>query len=383
MVMAQSQPRSRIAICGTGFVGRQLARAVDRAPDLVVSAVLTRRPVAQVADYPNPSRLTRSLEVFVRDTDLVVECSGDPFFAFHVVEAAFEAGLPVITMNSEFQVTVGSHFAAAGYLSEAEGDQPGCLAAFAEDATEMGFTPVVFGNMKGFLNVDPSPATMALWGERKGISLSRVTSFTDGTKLQIEQALVANGLGAGVAKRGMMGLPGANPRAAMEELGRVALAEGRPLVDYVLGSELPPGVFITAIHDEAETGALDSFKLGAGPLYVLERPFHVCGLEIPKTIRRALRGDKPLLNNTARPRFSVAAIAKRHLRAGCTIKQGIGGFDVRGEIVEAVGTPGHVPIGALCDATITRDVHAGEILQWADVEVPDSAPLQACRRLFP
>ena len=33
-----------------------------------------------------------------------------------------------------------------------------------------------------------------------------VTSFTDGTKVQIEQCLVANGLDAGIAKEDLIGL---------------------------------------------------------------------------------------------------------------------------------------------------------------------------------
>ena len=41
---------------------------------------------------------------------------------------------------------------------------------------------------------------MLHWSRRNGISLPMVTAFTDGTKLQIEQALVANGLGATIAR---------------------------------------------------------------------------------------------------------------------------------------------------------------------------------------
>ena len=45
--------------------------------------------------------------------------------------------------------------------------------------------------MKGFLNHHPTPGEMRYWAKRQGISLRQVTSFTDGTKIQIEQAFVA------------------------------------------------------------------------------------------------------------------------------------------------------------------------------------------------
>ncbi len=59
----------------------------------------------------------------------------------------------------------------------------------------MGFKPVVYENIKGFLNTSPSKEDMEFWSKRNGTTLGMTTSFTDGTKVQIEQALVANGLG--------------------------------------------------------------------------------------------------------------------------------------------------------------------------------------------
>ena len=112
------------------------------------------------------------------------------------------ASIPVVTMDAEVQVTTGSHFARKGLFTEAEGDQPGCLAALREEAVQMGFLPLVYGNIKGFLNHNPVPDEMAFWAKKQGISLDKVTAFTDGTKVQIEQGLVANGLGAGILRPG-------------------------------------------------------------------------------------------------------------------------------------------------------------------------------------
>jgi len=132
------------------------------------------------------------------------------FHGTSVIERAFEAGLKVVTVNAELQVTTGSYLAGKGFLTEAEGDQPGSLAALREDALQMGFEPLVYGNMKGYLNHDPSPEDMAYWANRQGISIDQTTSFTDGTKVQIEQVIIGNGLGATITRQGMEGLASTN-----------------------------------------------------------------------------------------------------------------------------------------------------------------------------
>ncbi|MEB3265318.1 MAG: SAF domain-containing protein [Cyanobacteriota bacterium] len=374
--------KARIGISGTGFIARQLLRALARTADLEPVAVLSRRPPAAVENWPDQRLLTGDPQSLAQGCDVVVECCGDPVQAARVVEAAFRQGRPVVTMNTEFHVTCGSAFVGEGWLSEAEGDQPGCTAALARDVRAMGFRPLVYGNMKGFLNHTPTPEEMAYWGGRQGISLEQVTAFTDGTKVQMEQVLLANGCGATILRQGLVGVPGADRLAAARELGRLAEAHGAPVADYILERGHPPGVFVTAAADPAEADALRYYKMGDGPHYVFERPYHLCSLEIAKTIREALAGSEPLLNNGPRPAVSVAAIAKRDLAAGERISRGMGGFDLRGEAVLTEAAPGHVPLGIVLDAVLRRPVAAGTVLQWADVELPDSLALRLTRQLF-
>ena len=374
--------QARIGISGTGFIARQLLRALARTTDLQPVAVLSRREPEAVEGFPEPNLLTSRVDALAEGSDVVVECCGDPVQAARVVEAAFQLGRPVVTMNTEFHVTCGSAFVGRGWLSEAEGDQPGCTAALARDVKAMGFTPLVYGNMKGFLNHTPTPEEMAYWGGRQGISLEQVTAFTDGTKVQMEQVLLANGCGATILRQGLVGVQGPDRQAAALELGRLAEAHGAPVADYILERGHPPGVFVTAAADPAEADAMRYYKMGDGPHYVFERPYHLCSLEIAKTIREALAGAPPLLNNGDRPAVSVAAIAKRDLAAGERISRGMGGFDLRGEAVLAEAAPGHVPLGIVLNAVLRRPVAAGGVLGWDDVELPDSLALRLTRQLF-
>jgi predicted homoserine dehydrogenase-like protein len=368
----------RLGLVGTGFIASGLLAMCAARIDVRVTAQLTRRPISQVRTS-RPELLTNSLDEMVSKSDVVVECSGSVGHAAEVVAAAMAAGRPVVTMNSEFHVTVGSHFVGSGYLTEAEGDQSGSLAALAEEAGEMGFEPRLYGNTKGFLNLDPSPEEMAYWAGKQGISVDQVTAFTDGTKVQIEQALVANGLEGTIVRRGLLG-----PRVETVEegVGRLwAEAErvGRPCADFIVTPQWPGSIFISATHPSADAATLRYFKLGSGPLHTLVRPYHLCFLEIGKTLARLRQGRGVLLDNSAAPRVSVAAVVKKDLPAGTRMARGIGSFLVRGESVLLADELDHVPIGLLEGAVLKAPVEAGQTLSWAEVDVPDSLGLTAWR----
>ncbi|CAN5896764.1 SAF domain-containing protein [soil metagenome] len=361
----------RIGIIGSGFIAVGLCLLARAFNDMTVSRVLTRREISTVKNI-DTSLLTQSLDEVLSNSDIIIECSGDIIHASKVVDEALKAGLPVITMGSEFHVTVGSYFCQQGYLTEAQGDQPGSLAALHEEAVQMGFKPLVYGNIKGFLNHHPKADEMAYWAKLNGISIPQVTSFTDGTKLQIEQALIANGLGAGIVQRGMLGLCDVPLSDAGIMLGHEAKSFGTAISDYVLNKNLPAGVFVVAEHPDAQPDVLRYLKLGDGPYYTLLRPYHLCHLEIPQTVRRVMAGKPVLLNNSAEPRVNVVAIAKQDMPAGHLIENAIGGWDVRGEAATITEFPDAPPIGLLSGARLRTSVVQGQILNLSDVDIPDS-----------
>ncbi|MFG3454181.1 NAD(P)-dependent oxidoreductase [Stutzerimonas stutzeri] len=344
--------------------------------DVQITRVLTRRKLETLSDFPLPGALTNSIDELIAHADIIVECTGDVFFGTEVIERAFEAGLPVVTVNAELQVTTGSYLAGKGLLTEAEGDQPGSLAALHEDALHMGFQPLVYGNMKGYLNHNPSREDMAYWSKRQGISIDQTTSFTDGTKVQIEQVVVGNGFGATISRPGLEGIASTDLNRSGNILGLIADGLGQPIVDYVIPDGYPAGgVFLVCRHDEVQAPAIDYFKLGAGPYYVLTRPFHLCSLEVGKTVRRVLAGGGVLLNNSIEPTLGVAAIAKRDMKAGEVIERGIGGFDVRGEAVRLADELDHVPIGLLRHTVLKRAVTPGQMITFDDIEMQPSRVL--------
>ncbi len=372
----------KIGIIGSGFIANGLAKLLMQHPSYILSKVLTRTEISKRKDFIRKDILTNALDDLIDTCDLIVECSGDAIYATESIDRILKFSIPVVTMNSEFHVTTGSYFVDKGLVTEAEGDQPGVEAILHEEALAMGFKPLAYVNIKGFLNENPSREEMEYWGNKSNLSLEMVTSFTDGTKVQIEQALVANGLGAGIIREGLMKLEDDDMLHGGSILADKAKALGYPISDYLLSAKLPAGVFLIVEHDEEQMDSLRYYKLGEGPYYVLERTYHLCHLEIIKTIKRVLTGGGVLLNNGKNPKLSVAAIAKHDLKPGDSIQKGIGSFDVRGEAIHIDKHPNHVPIGLLAHAKIVRNVKEGEIVKFDDVALPESLARDIWREIL-
>lgn len=372
---------TRIGIVGTGFIGQGIVLALESQNDLQVSKVLTRRKVNAEFKFVRPELLTDSIDELIENSDLVVECTGSVLWATLVLDRVLEANIPVVTMDSEVHITTGSYLAQKGLITEAEGDQPGCLAALRESVIQMGFKPLVYGNIKGFMNLAPTPEDMAYWSNKQGISLDQVTSFTDGTKVQIEQAFVANGLGADVLQDGLMGPSSEDILTGGVQIAEAAKQLGRSVSDYILSPKSPAGVFIIAEHESNQKDYLRYLKMGEGPYYSIVQGYHLCHLEVAKTIRRVLNGGGVLLNNTTMPQVTVVAIAKKDLQVGDKIQRGIGSFEVRGIATKFSSHPNAVPIGLLENVTMVKRVEAGAILTFDDIDIPNSLALTACLKI--
>ncbi len=369
--------KTRIGIVGTGFIASGLRHLIQVSPDFVTSKILTRRPISSLNDHPN-GVLTNSINELVDHSDIVFECSGDVVHATEVVLAATNAKKKVVTLNAEFHTTTGSYFVRRGdYVTDADGDQPGCLARLKQEIIGMGFEPMAYVNIKGFINLNPERKEMEYWSEQQGIRLEQVVSFTDGTKLQIEQTLVANGLGATIAPGGMTGAR-VESLTDMDYLVRIAEQAGQAVSDFTLCKGAPPGVLIVAKNKEADRLGkyiVGPLKTTEGLAYVMLRPYHLCHLEALNTLRRVIAGEGMLINNSANPQFTITAVAKGKIARGSVIEKGAGGFDVRGVAAKISTNKQAVPICLLQNTRVIRDIEPGQVVCFDDVEMSESNAL--------
>ena len=376
------RPATRVGISGTGFVARGVFAALSRQPDFAVTGVLTRRPPALSADAFPEALLTNSAERLAERADIVFDCSGDTVHAAEVLTTAGAAGAKLVTLGAETQVTIGTALLARGHwLTEAHGDQPGAFAALHREARAMDFAPLAYVNLKGFHDPDPTPGNMAYWAERQRISLRAVTSYTDGTKLQIEQVLVANGLGARIARQGLIGGEVAD-LADLDRFADAARAIGAPISDYVVHPAVK-GVVILADNEIAELtpdfSAFAKIRTREGRAFRLLKPFYLVHLEAARTLREIIGGQPPLLNNGRAPVATIVAVAKRPLARGTVLETALGGFELRGEAAELAGHETTVPITLLDGARLTRALEPGEIVTQADVELPETLAFRLWR----
>lgn len=396
----------RVGISGPGFMARGMMNHIHHTtPGMVITAVHARDPekaraaldyagygADEVGDADNASTIaqlasagkvavTGDFEALTASdaVDVVVDATGAVEFGAHLALSAIENGKHLVLMNAEVDATIGTVLArraeAAGIVyTGMDGDQPGVQMNLIRFVRGLGLRPLVAGNIKGLQDEYRNPTTQKGFAEKWGQDPHMVTSFADGTKVSVEQALVANAAGFSVHRRGCLGRDHeghVDELAQMYDLDELLALGGA--VDYVVKAKPGPGVYVLATQDDPkQQHYLNLYKLGEGPLYPFYTPYHLCHFEVPTTIARAaLLGDaciKPLQDG---PRVEVVTVAKRDLVAGQTL-DAKGGYDYYGqcEKAEVQRRENLIPLGLAEGCVLTRDIKKDEVIGYADVQVP-------------
>lgn len=393
----------RVGMIGAGFMGRGVAnQIINSVPGMVLSAVSNRtlgtaRRAYVEAGTPEPetaesqaqldAAITKGRPVVTEDAlllcrapglDAVIDVTGDVEFGAAVTLEAIAHGKHVVTMNAELDATVGPILKvradrAGVILTAADGDQPGVQMNLYRFVRSIGLTPLVCGNIKGLQDPYRTPTTQKGFAEKWGQNPYMVTSFADGTKISFEQAIVANGTGMSVERRGMRG---ADHRGHVDELTTAydvdMLRELGGVVDYVVGSKPGPGVFVLATHDDPkQRHYLNLYKLGEGPLYSFYTPYHLCHFEVPLSVARVVLLGDPVLQPLGAPTVEVVTTAKRDLKAGEEI-DALGGYMTYGQAEKAAVAREErlLPLGMAAGCRLVRDLPKDAVLTYDDVAMP-------------
>jgi predicted homoserine dehydrogenase-like protein len=316
--------------------------------------------------------------------DVIIEATGEIEFGAQVVLHAIEAQKHVILMNSELDAVVGPilkvYADRAGVIyTNSDGDQPGVIMNLLRFVEGIGCRPVLAGNMKGLQDPYRTPETQKAFAERYYQKPRMVTSFADGTKISMEMAVVANATGFRAGQRGMYG-PDCEHVTEAASLFPMDQLMGDGLVDYVLGAQPGGGVFILGYNENSiQQRYLNYYKMGDGPIYVFYTPYHLCHLEVPNTVARAVLFGDVTAAPIGGPVCEVLTAAKRDLRAG-EVLDGIGGFTCYGVLdnVEDIQGEGLLPMSLSEGCRMRRDVPRDSILGYDDVSLPEN---RLCDRL--
>jgi len=392
----------KMGLVGCGQMGSGMVSLVSQMPGLEVVAIaeldLERAkgayetagiPEENIVVVDNPEKaedlLGRGKVIICKDASAlvsipslqaVVEATGIPRVGAQVALQCIFHQKHVIMLNVETDVTVGwilekmAEKANVSYAVSA-GDEPGAIKELYNFASSLGFSVVTAGKGKNNpLDLDATPEDCQEEALRKDMNPRMLTSFIDGTKTMIEMAAVANATGLVPDVPGMHG-----PKVDVSELTQVLIPKKdggilsrSGVVDYSTG-KVAPGVFlIVTTGKERVRKDLGFYGMGEGPYYLLYRPYHLCSIETPLSVARAVLFNEPTLNAEQRV-AEVVTVAKQNLDVGVTIGA-IGGYHVLGRIypLQEARKKNLLPLGLAEGARVKMRIAKGEYISMDMVE---------------
>jgi len=397
----------RVGLVGAGAMGVGIAWQVARTPGMELAFVAdlqldaackavdaagahpklvdaSYRSAGENRDVLIAQDALRLLQEVAVECDVLVESTNTIGAAARYCFAAIERGMHVILMNAEVDLALGpllQHEANRHgvVVTSDAGDQHGVLARMMDEIEMWGFRIVQAGNIKGFLDRYATAESLIGEAAKRNLSPIQCCAYTDGTKLNIEMAIIANARNMPPFVDGMEG-PACDDVHRVLELFDFDAYGNVGRVDYVLGAEPGGGVYVVAhCDDPLQSEYLRYYKLGNPPYYLFYRPYHLCHLETTRAIALAsLYGKHVLIPNHGRV-ADVYAHAKRDLKAGETVEHGIGGDHFYGMIrpcCQADPDRG-VPISLIeaegsRTATLLNDVPIDSAVTLDDLELPDT-----------
>lgn len=411
----------RVGLIGAGKFGSMFLAQVPTTPGIAVAAIADLAPerartACRVVGWDN-GRIAAT--AFVEDgaalaarddVEVVVEATGNPAAGIAHARAAIAAGKHVVMVNVEADVLAGPLLAeearGAGVVySLAYGDQPALTAELVDWARACGFSVVAAGKGTKYLpayhavtpdDVWPHYGLTADEAHKAGMNPQMFNSFLDGTKSAIEMAAIANATGLDVPSDGLSFPPCGvddlpyvlRPRADGGVLDRTGMVEvvsslerdGRPVY-----RDLRWGVYVViAAPNDYAAACFRQYGLRTDPsgrYAAMYKPYHLIGLELNVSVLSAALRREP--TGQARGfRGDVVAVAKRRLAAG-EMLDGEGGYTVWGKLMPAVASleRGALPIGLAHRVRLVRDIEAGGVLRWHDVEAITGPAAEARRAM--
>ncbi|MCP4423251.1 MAG: Gfo/Idh/MocA family oxidoreductase [Chloroflexi bacterium] len=392
----------RVGIIGAGYMGRGMVLQIETAITGMRTTAVYNRTISEAArayrqagvESIQTVKTTAQLEEAIakdqyaitddamllcraEGIDAIVEATGEIEFGVHVTLEALKHGKHVILMNAELDATLGPILKvyadrAGVVITDVDGDQPGEVMNLLRFVRAIGYRPVLAGNIKGLQDHYRTPKTQAGFAAKHNQKPRLITSFADGTKISMEMAVVANATGFKVGTRGMYGPECKHATEAIDLFPKEQLLDGG-LVDYILGAEPGPGVFVLGYNDDPiKQQYAKYFKMGDGPFYVFYVPYHLPHLEAPLTVARAVLFNDAAATPLGGPVCDVITMAKRDLKAGETL-DGIGGFTTYGtlENYDVCQEGNLLPMGLSEGCVIKRDVPIDYAITYDDVDLPD------------
>ncbi len=282
----------------------------------------------------------------------------------------------LILMNADIDLIFGPHLmklaheAGVTYTS-CDGQQHAHIGKLFKDMQLWGFDPVMAGSISGTIDRDANPTSVIAQVGAFNKDTRDVTAIADGTRLNVEMALVANALDMVTAIPGMYGFQAESVHDVLSLYDLEILHSlNKPVVEYLEGASPTGGAFTVGYCDNPfQAEMMRGMMMGNGPFYVFYQPYHLRHVQAIANIARAVLDDAPLLEPTYGLRTNVYSYAKSDLRAGQAL-DGVGGYNTYGLIENCppINEDWGLPIGLAEGVVLRRDVAKDEKVNLMDVE---------------
>jgi predicted homoserine dehydrogenase-like protein len=238
--------KTNVAVIGIGAMGRGIVSLLNKIDDIQVVAIADKDPKALENIKPllsnNILTKTNAQDILNSNPDILIDATDSVYEAAVFISQALEEKIHVIMLNSYVDQTFGRLLAKKAeknriILTSDAGDQDGVLIRTINNVHNMGFEIVMAGNNKGFLDPYANPESIKEEAEKRHLSTKQCSAFTDGTKLAMEMALVANTLNLDILQEGMIGPQIKNVQDVLNVFDLDKARQLGGVVDYILGAE--------------------------------------------------------------------------------------------------------------------------------------------------
>ncbi len=391
----------KVGIVGSGFIGRGLINQIEQMKGIKVSACAGRNAekTAALLKKDNPhldtkvccdlkevnetiggNKIAVAVDPYIlarSDIDILVECTGDVELGAQICISALAEKKDFIA-SPEMDVTLGPSMKKLAdenrvIYSGYDGDEPGAAMELYRYVSVLGFEIIAAGKFKAFYNPNTTPTSSGKYADEFELNPYKSASFGDGCKMSIEMAILANATGLIPDTRGMhlpIGtLDSLTDILCLESDGGILRTKG--VVEIVRGVEPSGGVFVVGFMEHPRIRKdLRCFKMGEGPNYLFYKPYHLCSIEMPISILKAVINREATIAPLGPPVAQVFATAKKDLIPGDKLDC-IGGYTFNGliDLDSKVREDNLLPVGIAAGVEITKPVKKGQPISVEDVEI--------------
>lgn len=392
----------KVGVIGAGQMGFGMVSQISTIPGMIVTGIsdINLETAHRAVDAYNASSKVKNKVLASTDfkeiihsqnVEIIVDATGVPEVGAKISLETLIAKKHIVLLNVEIDITIGplmkKLYDSAGLVyTGSDGDEPAATTQMYEFAKSMGMEVLVAGKGKNnALRIEANPDSAKKEADSKNMNSHMLAAFQDGTKTMAEMNLLSNAIGFVPDKVGMHGVS-ANLDETLKKLNlkeNDGVLDKFGVVEYVDG--IAPGIFCIVKGQNAGVANELNYlmKKGKRDHHILYRPFHLCSLETPLTIARAVLENDHAIVPLGAPISETVAVAKRDIKHGEKI-DGIGGYCVRGvlETHKDMKENGNIPIGLVGGSSIAkRDITKGTFLTLEDIELDQSTTVYKLREL--